>query len=217
MADSHDSGLARHGYAARGTDEPPSDRSDAESVKRHGAGGRPGVNDYARQRHGPVSSHQPVVARGTEPAVAPTPAASGPAAQTSPPGAAAGTITGYSACVTSTTAYFTATFTVEFNWHHVFINSDGNTRTGYLDPDGPGGLGADYMVENHAPYRSTGSDWSWTPVSSVDPLLSTSGGTYRWQVPLSALGSPARPLSAVFNGSGAHPDAFTPALTPGAC
>jgi hypothetical protein len=35
---------------------------------------------------------------------------------------------------TSTTGYLTVTFTVEFNWYHVFIKSDGDTRTGYPNP-----------------------------------------------------------------------------------
>ncbi|GAA4672140.1 hypothetical protein [Phytohabitans rumicis] len=131
--------------------------------------------------------------------------------------AKAGPITAYSACRSTTAAVFTATFTVSFSWRHVFINTDGDTGTGYRVPTVSGGLGGDYMVENGTLYRSTGTGWSWSEVSGVSPLVGYTGGTYRWRVPLSAIGSPDRGLKVVFNGSGGSPEAYTGVLETGTC
>lgn len=125
--------------------------------------------------------------------------------------------TGYSACATASTATFAMTFTETYSWHHVFINTDASTATGYRVPEVSGGLGADYMVENDLLYRSTGTTWGWTQISGESPLLSRSGGTYRWRVSLDAIGDPDDPLKVVFNGSGTSPDLNTPVLTAGGC
>jgi hypothetical protein len=141
--------------------------------------------------------------------------------RTTAPATAAEVVTGpmgsYLACATTTAASFAVTFTVTYDWHHVFINSDANNTTGYQDSDVAGNLGADYMVENGTLYRSTGTGWGWRTVSGVSPLVSTSGGRYSWQVPLAALSNPTRQLLVVFNGSGTHPDAFSPVITVGTC
>ena len=112
---------------------------------------------------------------------------------------------------------FTVTFTVPFAWHHVFINADANTATGYRVPTVSNGLGADFMVENDTLYRSTGPAWGWAAAGGGSPLKSSTGGTYRWQVPLAVVGAARKPLLVVFNGSGTSPEAYTAALTARAC
>lgn len=121
------------------------------------------------------------------------------------------------ACTTGSTATFAATFTIVFDWHHVFINSDADTSTGYQDSDVAGNLGADYLVENATLYRSTGTGWNWRAVGSVSPLVSSTAGRYQWRVPLSAMGTPTKPIRVAFNGAGTHPDAWTSVLAVGAC
>jgi hypothetical protein len=106
------------------------------------------------------------------------------------------------------------TFTATFAWHHVFIDSDADTGTGYRVPQVA--LGADFMVENGTLYRSTGSQWGWTAIGGASPLVSRSGGKYRWRVPLEVLDADGT-LRSVFNGSGGSPDAYSPVLTAGAC
>lgn len=126
-----------------------------------------------------------------------------------------GPLAGYSACTKSGDAAFTVTFTVNFSWHHVFIDTDDRTGTGYRVPQVS--LGADYMVEDGTLYRSTGSQWGWTAVDGTSPLVSHGGGTYRWRVPLDAVGLDDRAFRSVFNGSGGNTDAYSPVMTVGAC
>lgn len=173
----------------------------------------------------PVDPASLPVAQGS-PAVlppAPPPSKSAPAARATTAGpartaatkAASGPLTAYSACHTSSNAVYAVTFRATFTWHHVFIDTDATTATGYQVPDV--GLGADYMVEDGTLYRSTGTDWGWSAVRGTSPLVSHAGGLYRWQVPLSAVGDPSGPVRSVFNGSGGRPDAYSPVLTVAAC
>ena len=151
----------------------------------------------------------PTPARSTASQVAAVPAAKS--------STQSGPITGYTACATASTAQFAATFTVSYSWHHVFINSDADAATGYRVPKVRNGFGADFMMENGTLYRSTGSAWGWTALGGSSPLLSSAGGTYRWRVPLNALGTPDEPLVVVFNGSGTSTEANSPVLTTGGC
>jgi hypothetical protein len=128
-----------------------------------------------------------------------------------------GPISRYTACTDASTALFTVTFTEPFDWHHVFINSDANTATGYPVPGVRGGLGADLMVENDTLYRSTGRGWRWAPVDGARPLLSHSGGTYRWRVPLAVVGTRDAALPVVFNASGTSDEVSSPVLATGRC
>lgn len=130
---------------------------------------------------------------------------------------AGGPITTYSACTSGGSAQFSATFAVSYSWRHAFIDTDDDTGTGYHMPEVSGGLGADYMIENDALYRSEGSDWSWKQVENVSPLVSAAGGAYRWRVPLSELGSPGGGLRVVFNGSGGSAEAYTSVVETGTC
>ncbi|MFC7532015.1 hypothetical protein [Actinoplanes sp. GCM10030250] len=118
-----------------------------------------------------------------------------------------GPITAYSACSTSTAVTFAATFTETFSWHHVFVDSDGDKKTGYQIPEVAGGLGAEYMIEDGFLYESTGTDWAWREIDGVSPLLSRSGGEFRWQV-LPSYGG----VRVTFNGSQGEKDVFTPAV-----
>jgi hypothetical protein len=105
-------------------------------------------------------------------------------------------ITDYSACSTTATVTFTATYTESFDYRHIYIDTDTNAATGYQVAEVAGGFGADYMIENDLLYVSTGADWSWREITGVSPLLSVTGGTYRWRVePAYASGR------IVFNGS----------------
>ncbi|KUL22439.1 hypothetical protein ADL15_48825 [Actinoplanes awajinensis subsp. mycoplanecinus] len=133
----------------------------------------------------------------------PASAASGPATAPSK----AGPITAYAACSTSTAVRFTATFSVTYAYRHVFIDTDANGATGYRVPDIIGSLGAEYMIENDLLYRSTGATWSWAEVAGVKPLLSHSGGTYRWRVKPSYGG-----VRVLFNGTDGNEEVSTPIL-----
>ncbi|WP_214408730.1 spherulation-specific family 4 protein [Sphaerisporangium fuscum] len=110
----------------------------------------------------------------------------------------------------------TATYSAQFNmpWgsHHVFIDTDNNPATGYTVPLGAG-VGADYMIEDNALYRSTGTSWGWTAVSGVSPLISKAGGLYQWSVPTSAFTGAGTTHGVIFNGSGDVPDAYSNKIT----
>lgn len=113
--------------------------------------------------------------------------------------AGSGAITSYSACASAGTAVFKATFNSSESFHHVFINTDGNTATGYQLP-APSSLplGAEYMIENGSLYRSTSTGWAWTGATPA-PSTTVSGSTYTWTLPLSALGSPSGTQQVEFN------------------
>ena len=172
----------------------------------------------------PVVPASAPVAQGS-PAVRPAPAhsKSAPAAAatttkaagTTATRAASGPLAAYSACHTSSNAVYAVTFTATFSWHHVFIDTDATTATGYRVPEVS--LGADYMVEDGTLYRSTGTKWGWSAIGGTSPLVSHAGGTYHWQVALSAVGDPGETLRSVFNGSSGSAEAYSPVLTVGAC
>ncbi|MEV0900463.1 hypothetical protein [Actinoplanes sp. NPDC049802] len=98
------------------------------------------------------------------------------------PGPAGLTVTGYSACSTGGSVAFKATFSGSSRFRQVFIDADRDTETGYRIPQA-GGFGADYLIENDRLYRSADpGGWSWRPVKGADPLVSVTGGSYRWVV-----------------------------------
>lgn len=126
-----------------------------------------------------------------------------------------GGVTNYSVCMTSSAASYQATFNGTFAYAHVFINADNSTATGYELPYGYP-AGNDFMIENNAlyEYAGTGTDWTWSLVSAVSPLVSQSGGTYTWQIPISALGSsPASTQVIVFHAQGTDPDVYSQQVT----
>jgi chitodextrinase len=123
-----------------------------------------------------------------------------------------GDITAYSACMDTAGLRFRATFNTAVSLHHVFINSDGNTATGYQLPSpSTSRLGADYMIENNTLYKSACACWGWTAVNGVSPNMTASDSTYTWTVPLSALTNPAATQQAEFNGN----TSYTPVITYG--
>lgn len=129
------------------------------------------------------------------------------------PAPTTGSITNYSACMTSSAAKFVATYDATYTYLHVFLDVDNETATGYQLPFGnPGGM--DYMIENNAlfQYAGSGTDWTWSQVAGVTPLTGTSGTTYTWQFAISALGSSrADPETIVFHGQ--TPDVYSQPIT----
>jgi hypothetical protein len=126
--------------------------------------------------------------------------------------AGSGAITSYSACASGGTAVFKATFNSSESFHHVFVNTDGNTATGYqLPAPSASPLGADYMIENGSLHRSTTTGWAWAAATPA-PTTTVSGSTYTWTLPLSALGSPRGTLQVEFNAG----SAYTPVVSFGA-
>ncbi|MBT2234521.1 spherulation-specific family 4 protein [Nonomuraea sp. NEAU-A123] len=111
----------------------------------------------------------------------------------------------------SATATYTAQFNLPFSFHHVFIDTDANYLTGWSVQT----IGAEFMIEDGILYKKTGDQtaFSWTVVSGVSPLLSTSGGLYRWSVPASALTGAGATHKVVFNGTGDSDSAYSDVIT----
>ncbi|MFI7503607.1 hypothetical protein ACIBVL_35070 [Streptomyces sp. NPDC049687] len=123
--------------------------------------------------------------------------------------AGSGAITDHSACASSGTLTFQATFHASESFYHVFINTDGDTSTGYQLPyPSPSVLGADYMIENGGLYRSRSTGWSWTE-TAARPTMKVSGSTRTWTLSLSTLGSPAGTQRVEFNAG----SDYTPVIT----
>ncbi|MER7212979.1 spherulation-specific family 4 protein [Streptosporangium sp. NPDC000239] len=118
-------------------------------------------------------------------------------------------ITDPKATLSATTATYTAQFNVPFNFHHVFIDVDNNVANHYT----VAGVGAEYMIEDGGLYKYVGPDWNWTKVTGVNPLISSSGGLYRWSIPTSALEGAGTTHSLVFNGTGDSPNTYTGVIT----
>jgi uncharacterized protein YjdB len=60
--------------------------------------------------------------------------------------------------------------------YQFFINADNNTATGYQDASFTSS-GADYMIENGALYRSTGTGWNWTGATATIQVSKNSSVT----------------------------------------
>ncbi|MFC9845724.1 sensor histidine kinase [Streptomyces sp. NPDC060223] len=88
------------------------------------------------------------------------------------------------------TVTFQTTFSTSQRYFHVFINTDGNTATGFQLPfPSLSALGADYMIENDVLYKSRSIGWYWTEVAA-GPRMTVSGATRTWTLPLTGIGSP---------------------------
>ncbi|WP_433831552.1 hypothetical protein ACQP2E_13810 [Actinoplanes sp. CA-015351] len=142
----------------------------------------------------------PIVTPPAAESPSPTPSSSASAATVKP-------IVKYSACSAGGTVTFTATYQDDYEFHHVFIDTDGDHRTGYAGVDVPGEFGADIMIENDLLFRSNGTEWSWVEVKGTSPLLSRSGDTYRWRLK-SAQGRGR----VVFNGDDRTTEVTTPVV-----
>ncbi|MEU5696221.1 spherulation-specific family 4 protein [Actinosynnema sp. NPDC020468] len=113
------------------------------------------------------------------------------------------------ACLTPTTATYTATFLRDFTHRRVFIDSDDNATTGFPLPDGrPQGM--DHMVEDGTLYRYTGPGWNWTRVEEVEET--TTEDTVTWHFPTPTLSTTATRQVVVFNGYDGTDD-YSPPLT----
>lgn len=135
-----------------------------------------------------------------------SPAAARSTSAKAPVGRRAGSITAYSACAGRAGTSFTATFTDGFVYRHVFVDADGDARTGHRIKDVPGGFGADYMLENGTFHESTGPGWAWRPLTGHNPRTSVSAGAHTWR-----LGPGHGAVRAVFNGSdGAGTEVYSP-------
>lgn len=74
---------------------------------------------------------------------------------------------------------------VVYNWAYtIFIDSDGNTATGYQE----GGIGADYILQanNFQQYTGDGSSWSWQTTAVVSPAVQQN--VVEMSMPLSVFG-----------------------------
>ena len=84
--------------------------------------------------------------------------------------------------------YYKASYTGSYAHFHVYLDTDSNASTGYT----VNGVGADYLIEDTALYRSTanGGTWSWASASGAVTETAPVAGTIQFSVPLSAIGSP---------------------------
>ncbi|MBB2946816.1 hypothetical protein FB565_006584 [Actinoplanes lutulentus] len=160
-----------------------------------------GAGAQAEATNDAVGKGFPIVTPPAAESPSPTPSSSVPAATAKP-------IVKYSACSSGGTVTFTATYQDDFEFHHVFIDTDGDHRTGYTGVDVAGDFGADIMIENDLLFRSNGTEWSWVEVKAKSPLLSRSGDTYRWR--LKAAQGRGR---VVFNGDDGTTEVTTPVVT----
>ncbi|MFF5224964.1 spherulation-specific family 4 protein [Dactylosporangium sp. NPDC000521] len=111
-------------------------------------------------------------------------------------------ITAATGTIGATAVTYEATFTLPYDFHHVFIDVDGDEGTGFATA----GIGADLLIENGWFYRHTGTGWSWEPVDGPSPLVSSADGHYVWQIPAAMAAAPHR---VVFHGSGSSPEYTT--------
>ncbi|MFD0662534.1 spherulation-specific family 4 protein [Thermocatellispora tengchongensis] len=103
------------------------------------------------------------------------------------------------------TVTYRAQYNLPFDFHHVFMDVDGDAATGFATA----GIGADYLIENGWFYRHTGTGWSWAPVEGPSPLVSSAGDLFVWRVPRGEIG----PHRVVFHGAGSSPEAYSPIIT----
>lgn len=77
------------------------------------------------------------------------------------------------------------------NWaYNLFLDTDINASTGYMNTSGGTALGADYLMQGRYlfQYSGTGTSWSWQFISAISHA--DSGLTHEWKVPLSQIGNP---------------------------
>ncbi|GIJ48224.1 hypothetical protein Val02_51100 [Virgisporangium aliadipatigenens] len=114
-------------------------------------------------------------------------------------------ITNPGGAIGATEVTYEATYTLPFDFHHVFVDTDNDAATGFVTGD----IGADLLIENGWFYRHTGTGWNWTPVDGPSPLVSTVDGHYVWRIPVAMAPAPHR---VVFHGAGGSPDYSTTSI-----
>lgn len=100
----------------------------------------------------------------------------------------------------ATNIYFSFSDSVVFPYNQVYIDTDINSGTGFSIS----GIGADRLIENQSIYKSGGTGWSWTKIQDI--AYAPSGSTYKWTVPLAALGVSIQcgtPIRFVYRSGGA--------------
>jgi hypothetical protein len=111
-------------------------------------------------------------------------------------------ITAATGTIGTTTVTYAATFTLPYDFHHLFIDVDSDAGTGFVTA----GIGADLLIENGWFYRHIGTGWNWEPVDGPSPLTSSTDGRYVWQIPAAMAPAPHR---VVFHGAGSSPEYTT--------
>lgn len=136
------------------------------------------------------------------------------------------TDTGCTVTSSSSTVTIACIYYAPWGFHHVYIDADNNTTTGYLFTWTNPAVGADYLIENSTlnAYTGNGSTFSWTPVATITPVVTgvdNSGFTFTWTIPTSAfsvipLGNTVQYLQ---DGTGYVPEEYGQVLTcvSGAC
>ncbi|WP_446743655.1 fibronectin type III domain-containing protein [Silvibacterium acidisoli] len=134
---------------------------------------------------------------------------------------AGGAVSNVSGQITGSNIVFTATFLAPYGFHHIYLDADSNSATGYDFTWTSPAMGADYLIENTelSVYSGTGTDFTWTPLMEVDPVITgnaSTGLTYTWTVPLSAFSQTGSAFKPQFmgHGGGYAPEAYSPVLTP---
>lgn len=122
-------------------------------------------------------------------------------------------LSGPSATLNASDATFSVKYDLPFTFHHVFIDTDNDSSTGYIVSSGDDQLGAEFMIENSWLYKHVGDGWNWSQVSSVSPLTSSVDGVFTWTVPTAVLGTGVSTVNAIFNGTGSSPDAYSTTVT----
>ncbi|GAA3677946.1 hypothetical protein GCM10022224_047520 [Nonomuraea antimicrobica] len=117
-------------------------------------------------------------------------------------------ITGATAALSGANATYTAQFNLPYTHYHVFIDTDANYQTGWSVNT----IGAEYMIENNVLFKKTGAstDWSWSVVAGVSPLVSSTNGLYKWSAPLSALTGTGNIQKIVFHGTDGSRNDYSP-------
>lgn len=119
-------------------------------------------------------------------------------------------ITGAAATSNATTETYTAQFNLPYTSYHVFIDTDANYQTGWSVNT----IGAEYMIENNTLLQKTGAatDWSWSVVAGVSPLVSSTNGLYQWSVPVSALTGTGNTHKIVFHATDGSRNDYAPTV-----
>lgn len=136
------------------------------------------------------------------------------------------TDTGCTITPSSSTVTIACIYYAPWGFHHVYIDADNKTTTGYLFTWTNPEVGADYLIENSTlnAYTGNGSTFSWTPVATITPVVTgvdNSGFTYTWTIPTSdfsviPLGNTVQYLQ---DGTGYVPEEYGQVITcvSGAC
>ncbi len=121
---------------------------------------------------------------------------------------------------TGASVSISCTYTSPWAFHHVYIDADSKSTTGFQFAWTTPAMGADYLIENtnFNSYIGNGTSFSWSTVASIQPVVTgsdTAGFVYTWTIPLSdfsgvPLGTPALYL---MNGTGYAPEGYGTVLS----